>query len=76
MGGKSTFIRSVALSVLLAQIGSYVPCDYAEISVVNKIFSRLNASDDPQSGLSTFMAEMVETNAILQVIFFCFRLIC
>lgn len=65
MGGKSSFIRSVALNVLMAQIGSFVPADGAEISVVDAIFSRLNASDDPNSGLSTFYSEMVEAAAIL-----------
>lgn len=67
MGGKSSFIRSVALNVLMAQIGSFVPADVAEISVVDAIFSRLNASDDPNSGLSTFYSEMVEAAAILDL---------
>src|SRR5699024_7786640 len=66
MGGKSTFIRSVALCVLMAQIGSFVPCDEAEISIVDAIYTRISASDNPTLGLSTFMSEMVEASAIMR----------
>ena len=65
MAGKSTFLRQNALITLLAQIGSYVPAQSANIGVVDRLFSRVGASDDIASGRSTFMVEMVETAAIL-----------
>ncbi len=66
MAGKSTYMRQVALIVLMAQIGSYVPAASARIGVVDKIFTRVGASDDLASGQSTFMLEMTEVAAILK----------
>ncbi len=65
MAGKSTFLRQNALIAILAQIGSYVPADSAEIGIVDRLFSRVGAADDLARGRSTFMVEMVETAAIL-----------
>jgi DNA mismatch repair protein MutS len=65
MAGKSTFLRQNALIALLAQAGSYVPAQSAHIGVVDRLFSRVGASDDLARGRSTFMVEMVETAAIL-----------
>ena len=65
MGGKSTFLRQNALIVLLAQAGSFVPAQRAEIGLVDRLFSRVGASDNLARGRSTFMVEMVETAAIL-----------
>jgi DNA mismatch repair protein MutS len=65
MAGKSTYLRQVALIVLMAQMGSFVPAAEARIGVVDRIFSRIGALDDIASGRSTFMVEMVETAAIL-----------
>ena len=65
MAGKSTFLRQNALIAILAQMGSYVPAEFAHIGVVDKIFSRVGAADDLARGRSTFMMEMVETAAIL-----------
>ena len=66
MAGKSTYMRQVALITLLAQIGSYVPAEEARIGVVDKIFTRVGASDDLASGQSTFMLEMNEVAYILK----------
>ncbi len=66
MAGKSTFMRQVALIVLMAQIGSFVPADKAKIGVVDRIFTRVGASDDLASGQSTFMVEMTEVANILR----------
>ena len=65
MGGKSTFLRQNALIAILAQTGSFVPAASAHIGVVDRLFSRVGASDDLARGRSTFMVEMVETAAIL-----------
>jgi DNA mismatch repair protein MutS len=65
MAGKSTFIRQVALLVLLAQTGSYIPAQSAQIGLVDRIFTRVGASDDLARGQSTFMVEMNETANIL-----------
>lgn len=65
MGGKSTFLRQNALIAILAQMGSFVPAGSAHIGVVDRLFSRVGASDDLARGRSTFMVEMVETAAIL-----------
>ena len=65
MAGKSTFLRQNALMAILAQIGSFVPAENAHIGVVDRLFSRVGASDDLARGRSTFMVEMVETATIL-----------
>ena len=65
MSGKSTFLRQVALITLMAQIGSFVPADRAEIGLVDRIFTRIGAQDEIHAGQSTFMVEMVETANIL-----------
>jgi DNA mismatch repair protein MutS len=65
MAGKSTMLRQVALIVLIAQIGSFVPADAAEIGLVDRIFTRIGAQDDIATGQSTFMVEMTETAALL-----------
>lgn len=65
MAGKSTYMRQNALIAILAQIGSFVPADYAKIGIVDKIFTRVGASDDLTLGKSTFMVEMSETACIL-----------
>lgn len=65
MGGKSTFLRQNALIIILAQMGGYVPAASAQLGIVDRLFSRVGASDNLAKGRSTFMVEMVETSAIL-----------
>ena len=66
MGGKSTYMRQVALIVIMAQIGSFVPAKYANLTIFDQIFTRIGASDDLISGQSTFMVEMLEANNALR----------
>lgn len=66
MAGKSTYMRQVALITIMAQIGCFVPASYAKIGVVDKVFTRVGASDDLSMGQSTFMVEMMEVATILQ----------
>jgi DNA mismatch repair protein MutS len=65
MGGKSTYLRQTALIAILAQMGSYVPAKYARMGIVDRVFTRIGASDNLARGRSTFMVEMTETAAIL-----------
>ena len=67
MAGKSTFLRQNALIAILAQMGSFVPAEAAEIGIVDRLFSRVGAADDLARGRSTFMVEMLETAAILNL---------
>ena len=66
MGGKSTYLRTAALISILAQSGSYVPADSAKLGLVDRIFTRVGASDDLKRGRSTFMMEMIEVAHILR----------
>jgi DNA mismatch repair ATPase MutS len=66
MAGKSTLLRQTALIAILAQAGSFVPADYAEVGIVDRLFSRVGAKDDLFRDRSTFMVEMLETADILK----------
>ncbi|QJC33625.1 DNA mismatch repair protein MutS [Enterobacteriaceae endosymbiont of Donacia provostii] len=66
MGGKSTYMRQIALIILMTYIGSYIPADKAIIGPIDRIFTRIGSTDDISSGLSTFMVEMIETANILR----------
>ena len=65
MSGKSAILRQTALIVLLAQIGSFVPAEKAKIGIIDKIFTRVGASDNISAGESTFMVEMNESASII-----------
>ena len=62
MSGKSTYMRQIAITIIMAQIGSFVPCEKANLPIIDKIFTRIGASDDLVAGRSTFMVEMLEAN--------------
>lgn len=66
MGGKSSYVRSVALIAIMAQIGSYVPADSAELGLLDAVFTRMGAFDNMMKGESTFMVELSETSDILK----------
>lgn len=67
MGGKSSYVRSVALISIMAQIGSYVPCDSAQLGIIDGVFTRMGAFDNMMAGESTFMVELSETSDILKL---------
>jgi DNA mismatch repair protein MutS len=66
MAGKSTYMRQIALNIILAQIGSFVPSSYCKVGIIDRIFTRIGATDDLSTGQSTFMVEMNEVSHILK----------
>ena len=69
MSGKSTYIRSVALLQIMAQVGSFVPADYAAFPIINKVFARVTTDDSIEANLSTFSVEMREMAFMLRYLF-------